>query len=476
MSCHARHAALAAALLVGPSLRAQRAPARPAPLAFTHATVIDGTGASPLRDATVVLRGGRVACVGPAARCRVPAGARVVDARGRHVVPGLIDAHVHYDGSGWVDTRPADVDVRARFPYAAVVADLRAHPERFHRSHLCAGTTAVFDAGGPPWTLGLRAAAERSTAAPHVAAAGPLLTTIPRLLDDPAARALNVHMADDVAVRAGVATLAARRADAVKVWGLEIPAGAAGRAAVRARLRAAAAAARAAGLPIVAHATSLEAAKDALREGGAAVLVHSVEDTLVDAEFLALARRAGAVYVPTLLVAEGYDRVRERRFRADAAALACVDPLTRRKAFLTDSLPPDSTVDVAAGRARAAALRARMAENLRRVRDAGVPIAAGTDAGNPLTLHGPALAAELVAMAEAGLTPMEVLVAATRTGARVLRRPELGTLRPGQAADLVVLGRDPLADVANVRSVELVVRGGRLWTRAELAYPAPDAR
>lgn len=63
--------------------------------------------------------------------------------------------------------------------------------------------------------------------------------------------------------------------------------------------------------------------------------------------------------------------------------------------------------------------------------------------------------------------------AATRTGARVLRRPDLGTLQPGQAGNLVVLGRDPLADVANVRSVERVVRGGRLWTCAELAYPAP---
>jgi imidazolonepropionase-like amidohydrolase len=199
--------------------------------------------------------------------------------------------------------------------------------------------------------------------------------------------------------------------------------------------------------------------------------VHSVEDTLVDAEFLDLARRAGAVYVPTLLVGAGYDRVRARHFPADSVPLACVDPLTRRKARLTDSLPPNAGDDPRAAGARAERARRIMAENLRRVHAAGIPVAAGTDAGNPLTLHGPALAAELAAMAEAGLAPEAVLAAATRHGARVLRRPDLGTLRPGHAADLVVLARDPLADVANVRSVELVVRGGRLWTRAELAYP-----
>jgi imidazolonepropionase-like amidohydrolase len=461
-----RHAALAAAFpgACAPPPRS----AAPAALALTHATVVDGTGAAPLRDATVVIADGRITCVG---RCRAPAGARVVDARGRYVIPGLVDAHVHYDGSGWVDTRPAGVDVSRRFPYAAVVADLRAHPERYHRSHLCAGTTAVFDPGGPPWTLDLRAAAERSPAAPHVAAAGPMLTTIPRLSDDTAARALNVFMADDASVRAGVRMLAARKSDAVKLWGLEIPSAPEDRAALRARLRAAAAEARAAGLPVVAHATSLRAAKDALREAGASVLVHSVEDTLVDAEFLDLARRAGAVYVPTLLVGAGYDRVRARHFPADSVPLACVDPLTRRKARLTDSLPPNAGDDPRAAGARAERARRIMAENLRRVHAAGIPVAAGTDAGNPLTLHGPALAAELAAMAEAGLAPEAVLAAATRHGARVLRRPDLGTLRPGHAADLVVLARDPLADVANVRSVELVVRGGRLWTRAELAYP-----
>ena len=108
--------------------------------------------------------------------------------------------------------------------------------------------------------------------------------------------------------------------------------------------------------------------------------------------------------------------------------------------------------------------------NLKRVHDAGIPVVLGTDAGNPLTLHGPAVYPELEAMAAAGLTPMQVLVAATRDAARAMGRDDIGTLEVGRAADLVVLDGDPLADVANLRRVRLVARAGEIRTREELEY------
>ena len=106
------------------------------------------------------------------------------------------------------------------------------------------------------------------------------------------------------------------------------------------------------------------------------------------------------------------------------------------------------------------------------MRDAGIPIAMGTDAGNPLTLHGASVFHEMEAMAEAGMTPMEVLVASTRTAARAMGRTDIGTLEPGKLADLVVLDADPLASVSNLRRVRLVARGGEIWTREELEYPS----
>lgn len=111
-----------------------------------------------------------------------------------------------------------------------------------------------------------------------------------------------------------------------------------------------------------------------------------------------------------------------------------------------------------------------MLANLKRVHDAGIPVVLGTDAGNPLTLHGASVFMELEAMREAGLTPMQVLVAATRNGARAMGLDSAGTVTAGAVADLVVLDRDPLADVRNVRRIALVVRRGEVYTRRELEW------
>jgi imidazolonepropionase-like amidohydrolase len=109
--------------------------------------------------------------------------------------------------------------------------------------------------------------------------------------------------------------------------------------------------------------------------------------------------------------------------------------------------------------------------NLALVYGAGIPVAMGTDAGNPLTLHGPSVYWEMDEMQRAGMTPMDVLLASTRNGARAMGRArDLGTLEPGKAADLVVLDADPTADIANARRVRYVMRGGALST-PELLRP-----
>ena len=440
---------------------------RPVPaFALTHATVIDGTGAPPKTDATVVMRGGKVECVGA---CTLAPDVEVVDARGKWIIPGLVDAHVHYSQTGWADGRPDAMDVRARFPYDSIVSVLEQHPERFFRSYLCSGVTATFDVGGYPWTWPLRARAEASNAAPHVASAGPLLSTLDHWVNVPAARQF-VFMGSDSATLAGARMMVHNRSDAIKVWYLAGPPSP-DTALFKARLRVAAAEARRGGIPLIVHATDLWQAKDALR-AGARLLVHSVDDQPVDDEFIALARQAGATYTPTLTVTEGYVELYARHFDPAGVPMECVDPDTRHKAALTDSLAgglPEARV--AAVRQRIAAQRRVMDANLRRVRDAGIPIAMGTDAGNPLTLHGASVFHEMEAMAEAGMTPMEVLVASTRTAARAMGRTDTGTLEAGKLADLVVLDADPLAAVANLRRIRLVARGGEIWTREELEYP-----
>ena len=469
-------AGLGSALL----LLAGFAPAFAAPpeaLARAGGTLVDGTGAEPVPDAVVVVRDGRIACAGSAPECPVPDDARTLDVTGGWITPGLVDAHVHFSQTGWADGRPDSLDVRERHPYAGVVERLADRPDRFFRSYLCSGVTSVFDVGGYPWTVDLAERSRDRGDAPRMAATGPLLSTLDFWLNLPAERQF-LYLGEPEDAREAVGYLAARDADAVKVW--FIPTQDRAFDELEAVVRAAGDAAREAGLPLAVHATGLREAKAALA-AGARVLVHGVSDRPVDPEFLESARANGTVYVPTLTVSRGYLRM----YRAALAGRApevedpngCVDPVTRARVAETaeltglagsEGLDPEG---IEAMERRITRQEEVSAENLRTVHEAGVPVALGTDAGNPLTLPGASVHAELEAMAAAGLPPAEVLVAATRGGARAMGADdETGTVEPGKVADLLVLGADPTADLAAFRELRWVVRAGRLHRPDELSY------
>src|SRR5207249_469091 len=131
--------------------------------------------------------------------------------------PGLIDTHVHFSQTGWVDGRPDALDLRDRYPYELVEAELHARPERFFRSYLCSGVTSVFDVGGYPWTLELQERTSRSTTSPRVRAAGSLLSTIDFWLNLPDQRQF-IYMADEAVVRQAVRAHKTWGAAAIKVW------------------------------------------------------------------------------------------------------------------------------------------------------------------------------------------------------------------------------------------------------------------
>jgi imidazolonepropionase-like amidohydrolase len=442
--------------------------AAPAPaLVLTGATLIDGTGATPVSRATVVVRDGKIECAGT--DCRVPRGATITDVNGFWITPGLIDAHVHFGQTGWADGRPDAFDVRDRYPYEKVASDLAMHPERFLRSQLCSGLTSVFDDGGYPWSIDMAHRERADPSAPRVAAAGPLLSTIDFWLNLPAERQF-IHLKDPDAGRLAVRYLAARGADVVKIWFIVTP-----EQSVEASTPAVMAAgeeARKLGVPLIVHATGLAEAKVALK-AGAHMLVHSVDDEPVDDEFLALARSNGAVYCPTLTVFGGYARLARAGGASEAPAVddpnGCVDAETLRRVRESGSLPKADPARLASMEERVAKATGRMASNLKRVSDAGIPIAMGTDAGNPLTLHGPSIYAEMEAMQAAGLTPMQVIVASTRGGSLAMGAAAVtGTLEKGKSADLIVVGADPTKDVANLRKLLFVMRAGVLHPQQEL--------
>jgi len=446
-------------------------PATPAPpRALVGATLIDGRGGAPVANANVIIRDGKIDCAG--ANCALPEGVTVVDAKGMWIAPGLIDAHVHFSQTGWADARPDALDVRAKHPYEEVEADLKANPQRFARSYICSGVTSVFDVGGFPWTLKLDEAFANDTRAPRVVAAGPLLSTLDHWLNLPAERQF-VALKDADAARSGVRYLAAHGSHAIKVWYIvnkELPI-----ETTEPFVAAAGEEARAHKLPLIVHATGLAEAKAALR-AGATLLVHSVWDQPIDDEFIALAKKNGTILTPTLTVARGYVRMFQSLIDKKSPQLddpnRCVDSATLAKIAETATLDPGKlTREQVATRDQRTAERERIAAaNLKKLVDGGIPIATGTDAGNPFTLHGPAIYAELDAMQAAGMTPMQVIVASTATASRALGvDKETGTIEKGKASDLVVLTADPSRDVANFRKLRYVVRAGVVRGIEELA-------
>ena len=464
--------------MVGTALLLSASSALAQTTALVGATVIDGTGRPRIPNAVVVITGDRLACVGSSAQCSVPSGATRVDVTGRFITPGLVDAHVHFSQTGWFDGRPDGIAAPALYPYAETARALRANPARWYRSYLCSGVTAVFDVGGHPWTTALPAKAEHDSMAPHVRAAGPLLTHTPaKALDVDDSIYTFLPMATSADVRASVAKLKAMGASAVKVWYLAPPP--AQQSEMDARLAEVGAAARAAGLDLIVHATELRGAKAALK-AGAFMLVHSVEDEPLDDEFLTLLQTSHAIYAPTLLVGRNSlhafaSIILGTRYPIDDPG-RCVDSSTVAKT--TAVAPLRLLIKDFTGASQRVLRRLddvdaqgeMMAGNLRRAYATGATIVVGTDAGNPLEFHGPSIFSEMEAMQAAGLSAADVVVMATRNGAQAMgRAKDFGTLAAGKLADLLVLAEDPSKDVRAFRSLTGVMRGGKLYEQKALA-------
>ena len=149
----------------------------------------------------------------------------------------------------------------------------------------------------------------------------------------------------------------------------------------------------------------------------------------------------------------------------------CVDKMTLAKVAETATVDPSLvTADRMTARQQRGDRFTRVTRaNLKTLVNAGIPIASGTDAGNPLTLHGPALYAEMEAMQASGMTPMQVVIASTANASRAMGLDkQVGTIEKGKDADLVVVAADPSVDVANFRKIRYVVRSGVVRTMADL--------
>jgi imidazolonepropionase-like amidohydrolase len=462
-ACARRAALVAVAFLATGGARAAAA----APVVVRAARALDVRTGRVVRDAIVVIEGESVQAFGSASEVRAPAGAKTAARLPANwtLLPGLIDAHVHFGQSGSLWTRP-DI-VRGASGNAAFWEEekIGRDSDRHFRADLCSGITAVAEMGDGWWSVEQRDAHSGDPSAPRIAAAGPLLGTYP-LAFDPEGKVVQLIETPEKA-RALVREHAARKTDLLKVWYVVLASWPPARqSAARDSARAAIEEARARGLRVAVHATGLRVATEAL-QWGADVLVHSVDDQPVDRAFLDLLKSRDAVYVPNIVVLEDYASLRLQKSRLSAFTPGCSDSRIAATFDELAGLPAAAFGGRTLEDRRASDPWPKTREvvfgNLRRVREAGGRIAAGSDAGNVMTLHGASLSRELELLVEAGLTPLEAVQAATTGSARVLGDARAGVIERGSWADLVAVEGDPTKDITAMKKVKWVMKGGKVY-------------
>jgi imidazolonepropionase-like amidohydrolase len=382
--------------------------------ALVGATVNVGTDRAPIPDATVIIRAGRIAAVGPASATPVPPDAAVVDATGLFIIPGLWDMHAHAGQSDWA---PA---------------------------YLAAGVTTIRDMGGEfEFLTAFRTAIEKGAIGPRVLLAG--------LVDGPGDRAFGaVTAATPDQGRAVVRRYHDAGFQQIKIYALVAPE----------TVRAVIAEAHRLGMTVTGHVPAGMTSESAVQAGFdqlAHMPLRGRPGSDEAAIGIAFFRQNGTVLDPTQSWGEFLGRTAAMPLSAIHPDIDRLPPVLARQLSLVTASTGDP-----------ATIRARQLDAwrlLRQARDAGVPVVAGTDKGVP----GFSLPREIEIYVEGGMTPLQAIQAATIVPARAMKLDaEVGTVEVGKRADLAVLRGDPLARIANIRAVRWVVANGRLYDTAAL--------
>ncbi len=440
--------------------------------ALVGPTAITPADSTVVKDATIVVEGDRIEAVGPSSEVTVPEDATVHELPDKYVIPGLVDGHVHFFQSGGLYTRPDVIDLRSKRPYAEELRRIKDRVPDTFRRYLRSGITGVVDVGGPMWNLDVRARADTTAMAPTVVTAGPLISSVERpRLDEGDPPILQITSPE--AAREEVREQVEAGVDLIKIWYIVQDTPASYRPVVEATVDEA----HAAGKRVAVHATELETARAAV-EAGADILVHSVFDKPVDDRFVRLLKENDVLYIPTIMVRERYSQTFVQQLDLTLAEHRLgqkdvIGSLTDLRT-LPDSLVPRG-IRQQIEKSPAVPTDTTALRNLKRLHDAGVAIAAGTDAGNIGTPHGPSLFREFQLMREAGLTPREILATATAGGARLMgRSDDLGRIAADAQADLVVLDENPLDDIMHTTAIHRVVKKGRVFRPDRLVPRTPE--
>ncbi len=430
-------------------------------IAITNATIIDVEQGELKQKQTILIEDGLIKKINKTRKKR-PKATKIIDATGKYILPGLVDAHIHFFQSGGLYTRPDAIDLRKYMPYEEEIAWLKKEAGAIAKRYLQAGITTLVDVGGPMHNYTIREALRADKSAPSIYLTGPLVSTYQpdafKIADPPIVKVNNPEEA-----RALVQKQIPLKPDFIKIWYIaRKPQDALDTYPI---IEATMQEAKKNGLRVAVHSTQLYTAKLAVK-AGADLLVHSVDNSNIDQEFINLLKAKGTVYCPTLIVSANYTKVFTQNYQPTMEDYQYSPPkplgslmdirhlsepaLKNRYLDLADLLiQSDLKAD------------AIMAKNLRALIKAGIPIATGTDAGNIGTLHVSSYFEELRWMKKAGMTNAQILKASTINGAKAVgKAAEFGSIEVGKRADLLILNQNPLTDIANIKDLDLVINKG----------------
>ena len=408
----------------------------------------------------------------------VPAGATIIDAKGKWLLPGLIDSHIHLFQSGGLYTRPDGVDLTKYRPYETERQWLRDNMGDLLRRYLASGITTVIDIGGPLYQFPYRDRFNKQYTSPGILMTGPLVSTYQppafNVEDSPIIKATTPEEAREL-----VRKQLPAKPDFIKIWFLIRGVSKSGEELIPV-VQAAIDETHKNGLKLAIHTQELLAAKLGVKYG-ADYLVHSPEDGVMDEELISLMQKNKVSFCPTMIVNRGISRFFSDSRKPTAYEFAQANPYVLGTLQDIKHIPePDlrkryeDILTSPAYQTRLAKIDSIKRINLKKVLDAGLNVVVGTDAGNPGTFHGTSYIDEVKAMQAAGLSNLDLLKAATINGARIFgKQAQIGSLAEGKLANLLVLNQNPLTNIDAIMRIETVVNRGYVTTPAQLLPNSP---
>ena len=452
---------------------------------ITNVTVADVEKQKLVPNQTVVIINDLISKI-QSSKIKIPKNVTVIDGTGKFLFPGLTDAHIHFFQNGGLYARPDAIDLRNVMPYDKEIELSHQMMEDKLRRYLQNGITNVIDVGATYNFLKQRELFKKADYAPTIFMTGPLLTTYePKAyenLKDDEPFSLVKTIDDGIKM---VQQQLPFQPDFIKIWyiagrdGLDVETSARKNLPI---VKAIIEEAHKNNLKVAIHATQRITAQLAV-ENGCDILVHSIGDEVIKDDFVQLLKKNKTILCPTLIVHDGYGNTFGQKINFSKHELLKADPIQLGTLLdlkhISDTLLVNKYKNRSNSKekvAKANESNAIILENLKKLSDAGVVIATGTDAGNIGTLHASSYLNELIAMRKSGMSNWQIIQASTINGAKISNKEsEFGTVTVGKKANMILLNANPIDSIENIAKIFRVINKGVVFNPDTLIEETPTA-